>query len=107
MRATVVFDNLIHKKEMPVTIGVFINPGRESKAFLDDPRYDFEIYHLSQRADEYDVLGDAYARFLLEEILPEVSKTYNLRQDADGRAIGGASSGGICLDRGVGAAGCL
>src|SRR4029077_454493 len=26
-RVPVVFDNLIHKKEMPVTIGIFINPG--------------------------------------------------------------------------------
>src|SRR5262245_48526918 len=26
--APVVFDNLIHKKEMPVTIGVFVTPGR-------------------------------------------------------------------------------
>src|SRR5437868_12527193 len=26
-RATVVFDNLIHKKEIPVIVGIFINPG--------------------------------------------------------------------------------
>ena len=26
-RVPIVFDNLIHKKEMPVTIGIFINPG--------------------------------------------------------------------------------
>src|ERR1043165_6077720 len=31
-RATVVFDNLIHKKEMPVTVGVFINPGTKTGA---------------------------------------------------------------------------
>ena len=45
---------------------------------------------------EYDTLSDAYARFLLEEILPEVEKSYKLRQDAASRAIGGISSGGIC-----------
>ncbi len=45
---------------------------------------------------EYDTLSDRYARFLLEEILPEVEKTVALRKDAAGRAIAGASSGGIC-----------
>jgi enterochelin esterase-like enzyme len=88
-RAGVVFDNLIHKKEMPVTIGVFINPGvipaaREGQK----PR--------QNRSFEYDSLGDQYARFLLEEILPEVGKEYKLTSAASGRAIGGISSGGIC-----------
>ena len=41
-------------------------------------------------------LSDQYARFLLEEILPEVGKSYNLTQSAEGRAICGISSGGIC-----------
>jgi enterochelin esterase family protein len=48
------------------------------------------------RSFEYDTLSDQYARFLLEEILPEVQKSVNLRQDAASRAISGASSGGIC-----------
>jgi enterochelin esterase-like enzyme len=78
-----VFDNLIAKKEMPVTVGVFINPGT-----FDDGR--------SNRSFEYDTLSDQYARMLLEEILPEVEKTVKLRHDAAGRAIQGASSGGIC-----------
>ena len=78
-----VFDNLIAKKEMPVTVGVFINPGT-----FDDGR--------SNRSFEYDTLSDQYARFLLEEILPEVEKTVKLRHDAAGRAIAGISSGGIC-----------
>lgn len=91
-RAPVVFDNLIAKGEMPVTIGIFINPGsfpvanpKESK---EKPR--------SNRSYEYDSLGDLYARFLIEEILPEVSKTYNLSTNPDERAICGNSSGGIC-----------
>jgi enterochelin esterase family protein len=87
-RVPVVFDNLIHKKEMPVTVGVFVNPGVIPVEPPGKPR--------SNRSFEYDSLGDQYARFLLEEILPEVGKKYNLRKDAAGRAIGGISSGGIC-----------
>jgi enterochelin esterase family protein len=88
-RVPVVFDNLIHKGDMPVTIGIFINPGvfpprREG----GDPR--------RNRSFEYDTLSDQYARLLLEEILPEVGKTYNLTDDPEGRAICGISSGGIC-----------
>ena len=80
-----VFDNLIARKDMPVTVGVFIQPG-----VFDDGR--------ANRSFEYDTLSDAYARFLLEEILPEVEKTQHvkLRRDAAGRAISGSSSGGIC-----------
>ncbi len=96
VRATVVFDNLIHKHEMPVTVGVLINPGRESDEFANDPRDHFSKYEFSQRALEYDTVDDTYARFLLEEILPEIEKDYNLQRDAAGRAICGCSSGGIC-----------
>ena len=80
--APVVFDNLIAKKEMPVTIGIFLNPGT------------FEGGR-SNRSVEYDTLSDKYSRFLLEEILPEVEKTYKLKQDAQSRAVAGLSSGGI------------
>ena len=79
-----VFDNLIAKRDMPVTVGVFIQPG----VFKDGGR--------ANRSFEYDTLSDQYARFLLEEILPEVEKTVKLRHDAGSRAIGGQSSGGIC-----------
>lgn len=90
LRASVVFDNLIHKKEMPVTVGIFIDPGRKPTQTPKDKA--------ANRGFEYDSLGDAYARLLLEEILPEVTKRYslNLRTDPAGRAIGGGSSGGIC-----------
>ena len=74
-----VFDNLIAKGEMPVTVAIFINPGAGR-----------------QRSVEYDTLSDRYARFLLEEILPEVEKTVKLRHDPESRAIAGISSGGIC-----------
>lgn len=79
----VMFDNLIAKGDMPITVGIFLSPGTRS-----DGR--------SNRSFEYDTLSDQYARFLLEEILPEVEKTYPLRHDAASRAIGGISSGGIC-----------
>src|SRR5262245_11278088 len=88
-RVPTVFDNLIHQKEMPVTIGIFINPG-EVPASQPGRR------PRKNRSFEYDTLSDQYARFLEKEILPEVSKKYNLRKDAEGRAICGISSGGIC-----------
>ncbi len=78
-----VFDNLIAKHDMPVTVGLFIQPG-----VFKDGR--------PNRSFEYDTLSDQYARFLLEEILPEVEKTVTLRHDAASRAISGISSGGIC-----------
>lgn len=79
-----VFDNLIAAGDMPVTIGIFLNPG----VFADTT--------VSNRSFEYDTLSDQYSRFLLEEIIPEVEKTYRLRTDPESRAIGGLSSGGIC-----------
>lgn len=88
-RVPTVFDNLIHKKEMPLTIGIFLNPG-------NIPAADTTQKPRSNRSFEYDTLSDQYARFLDKEILPAVAKTYKLREDAAGRAIGGISSGGIC-----------
>lgn len=82
--APVVLDNLIAKGDIPVTVGIFIQPG----TFISDGR--------SNRSFEYDTLSDQYVRFLLEEMLPEVEKTVALRHDAASRAIAGASSGGIC-----------
>jgi enterochelin esterase family protein len=86
---TTVFDNLIARKEMPVTIGIFINPGTF-------PPVSASAKPISNRSFEYDTLSDQYVRFLEKEILREVGKDYKLRQDAAGRAIGGISSGGIC-----------
>ena len=81
--APTVFDNLIHKKEMPVTIGVFVMHGRVKAA---DANAALDRFN---RSYEYDGLGDNYARFLLEELLPEVeSKTAS----DDFRAAATASS---------------
>lgn len=83
VRANVVFDNLIHRQQMPVCIGVFVNPGARENPF-------------DCRSEQYTPLDDAYARFLLEEILPEIGKRYELVSDAAGRAICGMSDGGLC-----------
>ena len=83
MRTATVFDNLIHKREMPVTIGVFVNPGQKKGDY-------------DQRSLQYTPLNDTYARFLLDEILPEVGKEYRFVEHAAGRAICGMSDGGLC-----------
>ena len=89
VRVPVVFDNLIHEKRMPVTVAILVNPGYFPATGPDKKP-------VSNRSFEYDSLSNQYVRFLLEEILPEVSKSYKLTDQASGRAICGASSGGIC-----------
>ena len=95
--APTVFDNLIHKKEVPVTIGVFIMHGRVKAA---DGNTALDRFN---RSFEYDGLGDNYVRFLLEELLPDVEtkktadgRPIRLSKNGNDRAIGGASSGAIC-----------
>jgi enterochelin esterase family protein len=83
----VVFDNLIAKGEMPVTVGVFVSAG----SMPGDAGKDRNI-----RIEEYHDLTDRYARFLCDELLPEVEKTVKLRHDPDSRAICGISSGAVC-----------
>jgi S-formylglutathione hydrolase FrmB len=87
-----VIENLVHKKEIPVTIGIFITPGNRSEEYPAN----LGTGNPNNRAQEYDALSDAYTRMLIEEILPEVGKKYNLTTDVNGRAIGGTSSGAIC-----------
>lgn len=71
-----VFDNLIAQKKLPVTIVVFHAP------------------HGVTRNAEYDAVNDRYARFLIDELLPEIKKTYNISDDPRLHAIGGHSAGG-------------
>ncbi len=92
-RVPVVFDNLIHAGDMPVVIGIFIDPGHKAEQLPEKPGWQPAP---ANRSFEYDTLSDQYARFLLDEILPEVGKQYSLTDDPDRRAIGGISSGGIC-----------
>lgn len=96
-KAPTVFDNLIHRQKMPVTIGVFVMPGTV-RVVAGDPTHD-----RLNRSFEYDGLGDTYARFLLEEILPDVEKQtttdgrpLRLSKSGNDRAIGGSSSGAVC-----------
>ena len=63
--APVVFDNLIHKREMPVTIAIGVSPGQVASAVgQGSARFN--------RSVEFDGLDDALARCIVEEILPEV-----------------------------------
>lgn len=86
-----VLDTLIANKEIPITVGVFIQPGTLAPT-------NSNTLGRPNRGFEYDGLGDNYARFILEEILPYVSTEYKLTLSNKGndRCIGGASSGGIC-----------
>lgn len=94
--APTVFDNLIYRKEMPVTIGVFVTPGRVRAA---NPDVALDRFN---RSYEFDALGDAYARFILEEILPQVEQQKTgdgrpiiLSKNGNDRAIGGSSTGAV------------
>ncbi|HET6382282.1 MAG TPA: SMP-30/gluconolactonase/LRE family protein [Armatimonadota bacterium] len=94
--APIVFDNLIYRKQMPVTIGVFISSGTVDAPGTKKPiRFD--------RCYEFDSVNDNFDRFLVNEVLPAVEQ----RTTADGRAIRisadpndhmieGGSSGGVC-----------
>lgn len=92
-RATVVMDNLIHKQQIPVMIGVFVDPGHKKDALPEKRGWKPQP---ENRSFEYDTLSDDYARFLLEDVLPKVESEYNITQDPAGRGICGISSGGIC-----------
>jgi Putative esterase len=89
----VVLDNLIAKGDIPPTIGIFITPGNTGTEHYPD---NLGIGNPNHRAPEYDALSDAYTRFLIEEMLPQVAKSYKFTDDPRRRAIGGTSSGAIC-----------
>jgi len=92
-RVPVVLDNLVHAGDLPPIVAVFIDPGHRSEELPEKPGWQPQPRN---RSFEYDTPSDQYARFLLEEILPEVAKTCAITVDPDRRAIGGISSGGIC-----------
>jgi enterochelin esterase-like enzyme len=83
LRLFTVVENLEHQKLLPPMVHVLIAPGQSPSG-------------QAMRSIEYDTMSDRYPRFLMEEVLPEVEKTYKLRQDSYSRAIAGESSGGIC-----------
>ncbi|UNK56287.1 alpha/beta hydrolase-fold protein [Pseudoxanthomonas daejeonensis] len=92
LRVQNVLDNLIHRGEIPVTIGLFITPGNRSAHYPDD----LGMSNPDHRAEEYDALDDRYARILVEEMLPLLGARFRLADDPAQRAIGGTSSGAIC-----------
>jgi len=89
-RVPVVYENLIFQKKLPVTICLFVNPGHTTKDYPESR------FRASNRADEYDVLNDKYATMLIDEIVPELKKKYNISSDPRMHGIGGLSSGAIC-----------
>jgi sugar lactone lactonase YvrE len=90
-QAATVFDNLIHKKEIPPLVGIFVTPGvvRVTNAGVAQHRFN--------RSFEYDGVGDAYARLLINEVFPFVEQKHGitLSTNAVDGSIGGASSGAI------------
>ena len=93
VRVPNVFDNLIFRREMPVTIGVFINPGRRPDQPEPSPR-DWGDRN-TNRPTEYNTPDDKYARVIVDELMPALAKEYNISKDPEMHAIAGASSGGI------------
>lgn len=92
LRVPQVLENLMAKKDIPVTIGIFITPGQRGDVYPET----LGTGNPNNRAAEYDSLSDAYTRFIVDEMLPEVGRKYKLAADPARRAIGGASSGAIC-----------
>jgi enterochelin esterase family protein len=89
-RVPIVYDNLIYQKKLPITICLFVNPGHNTKDYPESR------FRASNRADEYDVLDDRYTTMLMDEIIPELKKKYNISNDPKMHGIGGLSSGAIC-----------
>jgi enterochelin esterase family protein len=93
IRAQNVMDNLIYRREIPVLIGVFINPGRRP----DQPEPTLREWgdRTTNRPTEYNTLDDRYARVICDELMPVLYKQFNIARDPDRHGIGGASSGAI------------
>jgi enterochelin esterase family protein len=93
LRAHNVLNNLIYRREIPVMIAVFINPGRRP----DQPEPTPQNWgdRDTNRPTEYNTLDDRYARVIVDELLPVLYKDYNISKDPEHHGIGGASSGAI------------
>ncbi len=93
LRAPNVLDNLIYRRELPVMITVFINPGRTPEQPEPTPK-DWGD-RSTNRPAEYNSLDDRYARVIVDELMPVLYKGYNISKDPERHGIGGASSGAI------------
>ncbi|HTM02476.1 MAG TPA: alpha/beta hydrolase-fold protein [Vicinamibacterales bacterium] len=74
----VMLDNLIHEKRIPPIVAVLLSPGPGG-----------------QRTIEYDTVSDRYVNFVETEVLPRITRDYQVAFTADpeGRATFGESSG--------------
>jgi enterochelin esterase family protein len=88
-----VIDNLTWRREIPVIITVYINPGRTPEQPEPTPK-DWGDKN-TNRPEEYNRINDKYARVLIEELMPVLAKEYNISTDPDMHAIAGTSSGAI------------
>lgn len=79
VRGGIVLDNLIHQQQIPVMLGVFVDPGQPG-----------------HRNVEYDGDDDKYASFLLEEVIPQIRAEFNVSDAVGDWGICGGSSGGDC-----------
>ena len=93
LRAPNVMDNLIYRRELPVMIAVFINPGRTPEQPEPTPREWGD--RNTNRPTEYNSLDDRYARVIVDELLPALYQKYNIAREPERHGIGGASSGAI------------
>ena len=93
LRAQNVMDNLIYRREIPVMIGVFINPGRTPEQ--PEPNAQEWGDRTTNRPTEYNTPDDKYARVIVDELMPVLYKEYNISKDPDEHGIGGSSSGAI------------
>src|SRR6266850_3274496 len=93
IRAQNVMDNLIYRREIPVMIAVFINPGRTPEQPEPTPQEWGD--RTTNRPTEYNTPDDKYARVIVDELMPVLYKEYNISKDPEQHGIGGASSGAI------------
>jgi enterochelin esterase-like enzyme len=91
----IVFDNLIHRNELPVIIAIGLSSGTDPSA---DPTHNPRF----NRSFEFDSLSDVLAEFILQELLPAVEQhktpdglPIHLSTDPNDRGVMGGSTGGI------------
>ena len=93
LRVPNVLDNLIDRREIPVMLAVFINPGRTPEQPEPTPQEWGDS--TTNRPTEYNSLDDKYARVIVDELMPALYKDYAISKDPEQHGIGGASSGAI------------
>lgn len=93
LRTPTMLDNLIYRREIPVMLAVFINPGRTPEQPEPNPKNWGD--RTTNRPTEYNSLDDRYARVIVDELLPVLCREYNISRNPEHHGIGGASSGAI------------